>query len=216
MALSRPVISKPDDKTMKNRNIIAGSLLALALSCATLTQAQNQGNVQPVNVVNTPSVNVANTPNVKVVNTTANPVPVVGTVNTTPDPAHSAVQMQLTVVGNAGGFPSSVTVPAGKILVIEYVSFAFSFTSPGTSTLNFLAINVFDPPITGGSTPVAVDHYLVMPPPNSVGVIQGAQALRLYAQPGTIVSFTVGTSSTDTGRPTLLVSISGYFVNATQ
>ena len=110
---------------MKNRNIILTATLSLiicgGLSCTALAATPPPFDV---NVVNTPSVTVANT--------TANPVPVVGTVNTAPDPARSAAQIQLQL--EPLGSPSTVTIPAGRIFVIEYVSFLFSFFGTGTAT----------------------------------------------------------------------------------
>ena len=182
---------------MKNRSIILTAILSLlgcgGLSCTALAQSQS-------------AVQVTNTPNVKVVNTT--PIPVTGTVATTAvEPARNAVQQPIGVGLPSGVLSgaSSFTIPAGKIFVLETVSFNASGTEPR------ITLTVVDPIITGGTDQLTYD--LVIPPPNSLGETHGSQALRLYAQPGfdVILGFSVTSSS---GPSILSVSLSGYFVNA--
>jgi hypothetical protein len=91
-------------------------LIPLVLACFALPSA-TQAAPSPTNV------NVVNTPNVNVVNTTASPVPVRDVDN----PARQPFQAQ--VVGGrvadgastTGDIPIT-TVPAGKLLIIDYVS----------------------------------------------------------------------------------------------
>jgi hypothetical protein len=96
--------------------------------------------------------------------------------------ALNAVQQEV-VLSFEPGVPSSqasITIPAGKIFVLETVSFSL----PGGA--NFIGISVTGPTITGGQ---GVVPYELAIPPNG---FNGSQALRLYAQPGTIVSILVG------------------------
>lgn len=79
--------------------------------------------IRDVNVVNTPSVNVANAPDVFIANE-----PFVNVLS----PALSAVQAngdERFLIGEGSKVASIYTVPPGKSLVIEYVSFNL-FTSP--------------------------------------------------------------------------------------
>jgi len=139
-----------------------------------------------------------------VVNTTTHPVPITRTVAVAENPARQAVQQQLKPIAGAG----SITVPAGKIFVLEFVS--FRFLDGGGGTLEEIGISVTDPLITGGQG--SASYYLGVPPTSSNTSYTGGQALRLYAQPGTTLSviWTVGNAS----FPDLTVSLSGYFVNA--
>jgi hypothetical protein len=206
-----PRTNEKVNKTMKNRNTILKAILSLlafgGLSCT----AQAAGGAAPVNVTNTTTNPVPVTGTVNVVNTTTNPVPVTGTVGVTgtvanaDNPARHAVQQQLDFVTG----PTSITIPAGSIFVLETVSFFFEGTQV---TLDNLHLRVTGNLITGGGQGT-VDHYLVIPPPTSSGTIQGGQALRLYAQPGTTLSV-----FSAVGGPgsisSFLVSLSGYFVSA--
>jgi hypothetical protein len=178
---------------MKNRGIILIVTLSL-LVCGGLSWTALAQNADPV----------------RVVNTTTNSVPIRDTDN----PARQAVQqnIQVTLTGGAKGGNSSVTIPAGKIFVLEFVSFVA--TVPG-GTITFLEIQVFDPFINNPTGTGPVSYELVPPPPNAVGFSVGNQALRLYAQPGTnlAVEFSVTASNPNT-PPFVVVSLSGYLVNA--
>jgi len=170
---------------MKNRNIILTAILSLLVGLAFTVQAAPPPRA---------------TQDVNVVNTATNPVPVTGTVGVAENPARQAVQQELLPLLGTG----SVTIPAGKIFVLETVSFVFS----GSGTLNFLSLNVTNPLITGGQS--SLSYFLVLPPP-SAGSVQGSQELRLYAQPGTTLLVSAGFSGTGTQ---FRVHISGYFVAA--
>lgn len=126
---------------MKNRTIILTAILSL-LVCGGLSSTALAAGSAPVTVINTPDVNV--------VNTATHPVPVIGTVAVADNPARQAVQ---TSTGfNAGsGFPVTVvgilTIPPGKIFVLEFVSFSASV--PG-GTVQSLAIAVTGNRAQGG------------------------------------------------------------------
>jgi hypothetical protein len=196
--------NKPESKTMKSRSIILTAILSLlvcvGLSCTALAGTGSA----PVTVINT----TTNPVPVTVANTT--PVPVTGTVGVAENPARNAVQLKLLPIGGT----SSITIPAGKILVIEFVSFEFvdKGPGPGSATLVELSVAVTDPLITGGSG--SLNYQLAVPPANSANpfVTVGSQALRLYAQPRTTLSVSWGAQG-GTGNFVLTVHISGYFVS---
>jgi hypothetical protein len=186
---------------MKNRNIILTAILSL-LGCGGLSYTARAA--APVDVVNTPNVNV--------VNPTTNPVPVIGTVQNAENPARNAVQAFFTVT-LTGGLPSgdsSISVPAGKIFVIEFASLSGSVRG---GTVSSLAIEVFENFVTGGANGAL--YELVIPPPDSNGFIHGSQTVRLYA-PGShdlAVHFAV-IGFDPNNPPSVTVLLSGYFVSA--
>ena len=92
---------------MKNRNIILIAILSLGcggLPCTALPAILAPG-LQPQNVI--------------VANTATEPVPIRDAEN----PARNAVQQELWPLVSTGGGSPSVTIPAGKIFVLEFVSF---------------------------------------------------------------------------------------------
>jgi hypothetical protein len=114
------------------------------------------------------------------------------------------------LTGGAGEGQSSITIPAGKIFVLEFVSFGAGV--PGGS-VESLSINVTGNQINGGQGQAF--YYLVIPPPNAAGEFHGSQALRVYAQPGTSLVVTFAVTASDPNNPAgVEVSLSGYFVNA--
>jgi hypothetical protein len=186
---------------MKNRSIILTTILSL-LALGGLTGTALAQNSDPVRVVNTPNVNV--------VNTATNPVPVIGTVATNAvEPARNAVQQSIEVAltGVQESGQSSITIPAGKIFVLETVSV---FT--GSSDLFDLAISFTGPLITGGNG--LVNYHLAIPTPGVAGIASGIQALRLYVQPGTNLTVSCSRSVGGATSSVYFVSLSGYFVNA--
>jgi hypothetical protein len=175
---------------MNNRNIVMTAILSLlgrgGLSCTALAAI-----LPPPLIPQT----------VILANTATEPVPIRDAEN----PARQAAQQELDLV--FGPF-NGITIPAGRIFVLETVS--FQFNGGGVASLDSLSIGVIDPVITGRQG--SVDHFLVIPPPNSAGIIQGSQALRRYAQPGTILG--VNQSVSGNGPKSFAVSFSGYFVSA--
>jgi hypothetical protein len=126
-------------------------------------------------VINTPSVHVGNTPNVNVANTTTNPVPIIGTVQNADNPARHAVQQDIAInlTTTTSGI-TTISIPKGKIFVLETVSF---FASVPVGTVEQLSITTdgtrLDGTVTSGT------YQLVVPPPNTPGLFNGSQALRV-------------------------------------
>lgn len=100
----------------------------------------------------------------------------------------------------------SITVPAGQHLVVETLSVQLDVTPPGTKLEAFVNytcggnnVSLFVPltyAYTEGST--NFDFYVAM------------QAVRLYVDPGTVISVTGASPGGSTG--TLFVTASGYLV----
>jgi hypothetical protein len=152
-------------------------------------------------VANTPNVNVGNTPNVNVANAATNPIPVADAEN----PARQAVQQEIDInVPAGGGDTKQITIPKGRIFVLETVSINVQAT---TGTIEGVAIAVNDQLITGG---LGAATYLLSIPPNT-SLFLGSQALRLYAQPETPLTVTFVVSDKGGGR--CIVALSGYYVN---
>jgi hypothetical protein len=167
---------------------------------------------------------------VVVTNSTANPVPIIGTIGNAENPARSAVQQQVSITLTGTGLvtgSASVPIPAGKIFVLEFVAYSLSFGNNATTGggIQGLSISVNGPHIDGSTGPL--EYQLLIPSDvasraggafpfvnNDAVIFNGSQLLRLYAQPGTtiIVRFTAATPD-----PSILasasVSLSGYFVN---
>jgi hypothetical protein len=200
---------------MKNRSIILTAILSLlgcgGLSC--VAQAADPSAAKrhsaPVSVVNTPNVNVANT--------TTNPVPIIGTVEVAENPARQAVQT-ITSLGE-GAHETAFPIPAGKIFVLETVSFS------STGRMFFVEIGVTGPALPGtvivppiGETipdgMVTCFYQLVLPPVPTGNFSRhaGSQALRLYAYPGTqlVIRYMAEVEVLNEAN----VAVSGYFVNA--
>lgn len=98
------------------------------------------------------------------------------------------------------------TVPAGKRLVVEYVT-GKMWTSPGDPQ-DFM--------ITTMVNGAAVRHYVTLSPepPGCVGCWKAyiaSQGIRVYADPGTIVELRATRSSPGTGN--MRASVSGYLLD---
>jgi hypothetical protein len=187
---------------MKNRNIVSTAILSL-LGCGALS-CTAQAAPPPVP-----------TSNVNVVNTPTNPVPVIGTVKDAENPARNSVQLELIMQPPAGmlGADAQVTIPAGKIFVLEYVSYQVQ-TPPGV-TATELSIAATGRQLNG-TTAVFV-YTLAVPPPSFTDAQSGTitrsnQVVRLYAQPGTLfVHFVV--NGTGSPPPNVTLDLSGYLVS---
>src|SRR5262249_6242230 len=194
-------------------------------------------NTQNVNVANAPSVNasITNTPNVSVSNTptvrlahgttvaiTGTPTVTLNPTSTVPvfdvsNPALQPVYGTATVdvpsgVGNLSLatltlVPGSIqAVPAGKRLVIEFVSLDVTVPS-GQKVLISLEYG------TGGQVASQrISTTPVLDMPGVVDVFTASQPVRLYADPGTSVSFSLKRSdSSGIGR--VNVRVSGHYVD---
>jgi hypothetical protein len=224
---------------IKNSLIAFGglSLLIGAIAFATPRATQGQGGTPKppadVNVVNTPTVNVGNTPSVNIANsptvnlasgasvginplsntvrlhnTTASPLPVFDANDGRQPFQSSASSIQ---EGTNVSMVTVATVPAGKRLVIEFVS-ATGQLPPGQHVAAW-QITTIAPP-TGGAT-----HDLLVneQPPfvNGDALFRTSQQVRLYANSGsTVGDVRVGFSrSSSVGIGQFHVTISGYLVD---
>jgi hypothetical protein len=206
--------------------IVGGIIFALAV-VSNIGAGSADPNPPPlfkVNVTNTPNVSVVNTPtvnigagsvgitgmpNVTVANTITNPVPVRDTDNPAIQPFQTEIALDLTSFTSKVG---TFTVPAGKRLVIEFVSI-FAQVNQGQKEL----VNI---ETTAGNT---VASYTVVP--NFYGtevssnpafdVFVGNQQMRVYADPGSTVNILVyGQLNTNALGGQTVVSLSGYLVNS--
>jgi hypothetical protein len=228
------------EKTKMILKTLQSSLLAL-LFCAqlmaqttTTTDASSAPTKPPadVNVVNTPSVNIVNTPtvqlagtstvqvsgttNVDVQNDSSAPVIVqdVSTPKRTPFQANAIFPAQ--PFANGQTETGSITVPAGKRLVIEHVS-ARAVIDFGDATPFFYFT------ISTTVAGVTVEHSMATPQPftfqcsncsigtNSVHAV--SQEMKLYADPGSTITATVLATSPRAGT-TLNFAVSGYLEDA--
>jgi hypothetical protein len=161
---------------------------------------------------------------VKVVNTSTQPVPTVVTntpsvkINTDADhpvfvrdvdnPAREAFQHDITFTlpDNFSEVCSPlIAVPAGKRLVIEYVSGKATFPAADQKLRNFSIRTT----VNGNQ----VYHYLV---PTATGIFNeyvAGQQTRLYADANTLPHICVSRSNLNDGIVTVQASISGYLVD---
>jgi hypothetical protein len=184
------------NKTMKNRSIILTAILSL-LGSGGLSSTALAAGAAPVTVTNTAT----------------NPVPIIGTVAAADNPARSAVQLTVNLdVAQNGDFSEVPTfVPAGKIFVVEYVSFYAK--TPG-DTVEYVSIKVAEPHLDGSSG--LSEYFLAMPPRTPFGLTIGSQVVRLYAPPGQPIYATVllTTPNQTSDNYPVQASLSGYLVNA--
>jgi hypothetical protein len=209
------------------KNAVVVKLAALLLAAALPATARGQNhhdhdvdvevvNTPNVKVVNTPSVNVNNlpavqlapgaavslsgTPTVQVVNTAASPVLVHDTA--TPNRTPFQFQPSFTIQDGSPVGGTTFNVPAGKRLVIEYVS------ASGVDDRGTLVYRI----TTEDSSANPIIHFL---PAIQIVDIGGAkesiagQAVKLYSEPGTQVEFEAlrqGSTNVDS----VAFSVSGY------
>jgi hypothetical protein len=145
---------------------------------------------------------LTNTPTMKVKSDTNNPV----FIQDVDNPARQPFQQKLNF-NIADGFSEVcmpiATVPAGKRLIIEYVS--ARVTIPGGHKLR--ALNVF----THLNGDFAY-HHLVPTPTNVFNEYVVGQTVRLYADPNTQVNICAARDNGD-GIAPVLATISGYLVD---
>jgi hypothetical protein len=98
-----------------------------------------------------------------------------------------------------------ITVPAGKHLVVETLSVQLDVTPPGSTLEAFVTY-------TSGGNNVTLFvplTYAYTDSPTGYDFHVGMQAVRLYVDPGTVLTVS-GTGSGSTG--TLFLTVSGYLV----
>jgi len=149
-----------------------------------------------VTVTNTPSVNVASIPTV--------------IVQSRDEPARQPFQHfgSFEIQAPAFGGNDSFSVPAGKRLVIEYVSFRANILTGGNQIVSFSLSNQGGGSIGGfGFVPQTTIDSAV----STTGYIAHDQ-LRAYCDPGTNVSITAVRNSS-VGSDTVSYTVTGFLVN---
>ena len=198
----------PSDKDVRVVNTTAEPIPTAAQGITTIAGTVGVSNTVGVSVSNTPSVNVASIPAVQVGNTTANPVPVMNVGATS---ALQPFQTDSNATQGPGSNVSTITlatVPAGKTLVIEFVT-ATGQVPPGQH-VELMEIISVAPPFGGAS-----HQLLINPQPDAVigdALFRSSQTVKIYAQSGSTVQSILRRSSS-TGNATFGVSISGYLVD---
>jgi hypothetical protein len=116
-------------------------------------------------------------------------------------------QLNLTVADGAMGvFDSSITVPAGKQLIVEFVSISAAVPT-GQKLRSSISTTV------GGSTAsYAVPVNSQDPANDTTDVIIANQALKVAADPSSTVSLYAVRNSSK-GTATVTISVSGYFTS---
>jgi hypothetical protein len=161
-----------------------------------------------VRVVNSPNVHVANTPSVTIANTV--PVPVQPAFPMGFQPFIRNVELAATN-GSWGGQAAPLTVPAGKMLVIEHVSARIDL--PNGQSIGSFALLTQSLSGSGGL-------FFIAPQPQAIQANTGASvfvansALRLYVTPQSTVQFGFDRSSPDRDSTYGYVTISGYVVDS--
>jgi hypothetical protein len=169
-------------------------------------------NTPNVNVVNTPSVSVTGTPNVNVANMpTVGIDPTANTITLLREPENPARQpFQSIAACSFAAFidcadSSSITVPSGKELVIEFVS---AYVTSGTG----VKVNRVQLDVTTGGTKLSNFFGPTLQFDNGTNAVSvGSFPTRLYEDGGSTVGmecFLSGTTSAD-----CTVTVSGYLVN---
>jgi hypothetical protein len=158
----------------------------------------------------TQNVNVVNTPTVKIDST--NPVMLHDVDNAALQPFQASASGNFVDGAFGTGSVPITQVPVGKRLIIEHVS-VHGATSPGQK-LMLASIGVTQQNANGGQP---IFHYLIIHPAGSDGFADRyycGEAVRLYADPGTIVSLlAIRDSTAGTLFGAVQYSISGYFIN---
>jgi hypothetical protein len=136
-------------------------------------------------------------PPVTVTNTPTNPVPVQEVDNFAKHPFQVGAS-GVTNAFNPSGFTMTV-VPAGKRLVVEFISASCNPTGMGGVVPGPLAI------LAAGF----IGHFIALTPGTGAGHAGVSQMMRLYAEPGTNVNLTLY-PTTNAATVTCNAAISGY------
>lgn len=129
------------------------------------------------------------------------------------NPARQPFQMGFPFTMNSGTQQvfQSFTVPAGKRLVIEYVSMGSGSVPVGQHLFIIITTTVG---AVGAFHFVAVTPQGSIPPPNAADTFVASQPMRVYADPGTTVTIQMQRDSAD-GACGPNLTVSGYLVDVT-
>jgi len=173
---------------IKLRNSILAALGVLLVSSVLVAQSTRTGHATGSAV----AVQIVGTPTVTVSGTT--------TVSDPSEPGKQPFQWTLSPNSGSSTFSSDqFTVPAGKELVIDYISAQLTQYPAGGYAYMYLTT-------TGGGNSA---FYKVIPPSSTT--VPFNQNLKIYADPGTVVTAQVTQSSGSSSGGNLIVS--GHLVN---
>jgi len=177
-----------------------GFLLALFVAVSN-SDAQTVTSGKDVNVINTPSVNVANTPGVSVLNGSGDPIPT----RSVDEPARRSFQAEVVLIVPAGlvSAVQTFSIPAGKRLVIEYVTL-FSIPPSGQTWTDLLVGTAVDG--------TSIIHHFGPLQATAAGRFASDKAVRLYHDFTHPFVFAGGRSST-AGEARVDLTVSGYLVD---
>ena len=195
VAIAPAINAAPTDKDVRVINTTAEPVPTVAQGTTTIA-----GNVS---VTNTPTVSLAPGAVVTVGNSAAAPVPVI----IGGQQPFQASTFTVHPNGTNVNTMNVATVPAGKRLVIEFIS--VSAQVPPGQHLELATVQT----LAGGHG--AAHQLLIHAQPDAVigdDIYRAVQELRLYADPGTSVQVLVRRNS-GLGEATFGVTISGYLVN---
>jgi hypothetical protein len=177
-----------------------------------------------VGIAGTPTVNlspgatvgIAGTPTVQIGNEAANPVPVRDASNVR-QPFHRGFNVFLEE-GKTGKAHIAFTVPAGKRLIIEYVT-ANIFLPKGQN--GGVEIGTYAPDVLAGPGYISQAFYrlplqLITPNALAEDIRVGSEQVRFYAEPETEVIaglFRYEHPGYPPGKVSAYIAISGYFVD---
>jgi hypothetical protein len=189
------------------------AVLAVALMFVAAVTGYGAPADKDVRVINTPAeavpVAVQGTANVNVTNTPTVTLAAGAKVSIASDAAQPfQVSANSTQVGNNVSTVTIATVPAGKRLVIEWVSMTGQV--PPTQHAEIMEISTIAGPFGGAS-----HQFVIEEQPDAVigdALFRSNQSLRLYADPGTQVSALFRRNS-GAGLATWNATISGYLVD---
>ena len=160
-----------------------------------------------VSISNTPTVNLGPSSTVQLAYTPSNPLPVRDA-----DPARQPFQNSASATQDEGTNGSTITiatVPAGKRLVIEFLS-AVAQMPPGQH-LVVCQINTIAPPFGGLTHELLINEQPAFV--NGDALFRASQQVRLYANPGSQVRALM-TRDSSAGQALFLATLSGYLVDA--
>jgi len=175
------------------------AVLLLPLAFTDVGQAVAAPAASNVNVVNTPTVIIGNNP--------STPLPVFNVDNPASQPFQESAQF--TMAGDPLIFATNsdiTVVPAGKMLVIEHVTFSGGTGPPGKMFAG-ISTSIVGPEKTHWL--VLTEHGVVL----GTTVFMASQPMRLYAGPGTTVRGNAFRSPDSLGEGPGEFSISGHFVD---